>query len=136
MDKVLTNVFNVITVRTSGDNGLVTTCINSINIQDYERISILDNGADTCVVDKSWKFVTVHPTRKAHIYVFDHKAAVKRHLNIMKDVTVAEVNGETILLQVNEAVYNPPAAHFLSSEFYIRDYEVKINSVSKKYKGD
>ena len=61
---------------------------------------------------------------------------MKRHLEIVTAVIVMKVNGENVLLQVNEAVYNPPAAHFLSSEFYIRDYEVKINSVSKKYKGD
>ena len=43
MKNALTNTFNVITVETSNVNVLVTTCMNFINVQDYEKISILDN---------------------------------------------------------------------------------------------
>ena len=35
---------------------------------------------------------------------FDHKVAVKRNLDIVTACTVVEVNGESILLQINEAV--------------------------------
>ena len=76
---------------------------------------------------------TVHPTRKAHVYDFDFQTAVKRHLDIVTAVSIVEFNGETILLQVNEAVYNPSVDHSLLYEFQIRDYVVTVNSVAKKH---
>ena len=136
MEEVPTNAFNVITVGTSSDEELTATCMNSINIQDYEKISILDIGADTCVLGKGWEVITVHRLRKAHVYGFDHQAAVKKHLDIVTAVSVVEVHGETILLQVNEAVHNPSADNSLLSEFQIRDYGVTFNSVAKKHGGE
>ena len=127
LEEAITSAFNVITVGTSSNEELIATCMNSINIQNYERILILDNGANTCVLGKGWEVITVHPTRKAHVYGFDHQAAVKKHLDIVTAVSVVEVSGETILLQVNEAVYNPSADHSLLSEYQIRDFGVKIN---------
>ena len=136
LEEVITNAFNVITVGTSSNEGLIATCMNSINIQDYEKILILDNKANIFVLGKGWEVITVHPTRKAHIYGFDHQAAVEKHLDIVTAVSVVEVNGETILLQVNEAVHNPSADHSLLSGYQIRDYGVIINSVAKKHGGE
>ena len=125
-----------ITVGTSTGNELIANCINSIHIQDYEKISILDNGADTCVLGKGWEVIAVHPTRKAHVYGFDHQAAVKKHLDIVTAVSVVEVNSKSIMLQVNEAVHNPSADHSLLSEYQIRDYGVTINSIANKHGGE
>ena len=111
MEEEITSAFNVITVGTSTGNELIFNCMNSIHIQNYEKISMLDNGADTCVLGKGWEGIAVHHTRKVHVYAFDHQAAVKKHLDIVTAVSVVEVNGKSIMLQVNEAVHNLSADH-------------------------
>ena len=57
-------------------------------------------------------------------------------MDIVTAVSVVEVNGRSIMLQVNEAVHNPSADHSLLSEYQIRDYGVTINSVAKKHGGE
>ena len=133
---MITNAFNFITVKTSTGNELIANCMNSIYVQDYEKISILDNGADMCMLGKGWEVVAIHPTWKAHVYSFDYQAAVKNRLDIFTAVSVVEVNGNSNMLQVNEAVHNPSTDHSLLSEYQIRDYGVTINSIAKKHGGE
>ena len=61
---------------------------------------------------------------------------MKKHLDIVTAVSVVEVNGKSIMLQVNEAVHNPPADHSVLSEYQIRDYGVTINPIARKHGGD
>ena len=60
---------------------------------------------------------------------------MKKHLDIVTAVSVVEVNGKSIMLQVNEAVHNPSTDHSLLSEYQIRDYGVTINSIARKHGG-
>ena len=114
----LRSVANVArTVTVSVPNDRVVQCMNSLYIDDERKVSIMDNGVDTCVLGKGWKVIAKHPTRKAHVVGFDHKAAVKRDLDIVTAITAVELTGENkvILLQVNEAVHNPTSEHSLLS---------------------
>ena len=85
------------------------------------------------MLGKGWEVIALYPTRNAHEYGFDHQEAVKKHLDIVTSVSVVEVNGKSIMLQVNEAVHNPSADHSLISEYQIRDYGVTVNSVTRKH---
>ena len=132
------NIFNAMlsqVVHVSVTEEQVSTCMNSLTIEQNEKMVILDNGADTCVVGKGWTNIAVHPSRKAHVIGFDHKVAVKRNLDIVTACTVVDVEGETFLLQVNEAVSNPSSEHTLLSEYQVRDFGVKVNSIAKKHGG-
>ena len=113
----------------------VISCMNSLVIEDFEKMVILDDGADTSVLGAGWEVISVHPTRKAHVVGFDHKVAVKRDLDIVSACAIVEIEGEKVLLQVNEAVMNPSSAHSLLSEYQMRDYGVIVNSIAKKHGG-
>ena len=65
-----------------------------------------------------------HPFKKAHVIGFDHKVAVKMSLDIVTACTVVEVNGGFILLQINEAVYNPTSEYSLLSKYQLRDFGI------------
>ena len=89
--------------------------MNSLVIEEHEKLVILDDGSDTNVVGHRWEVVATHLFKKAHVIRFDHKVTVKRNLNIVTACTVVEVNGESIVLQINEAVCNPTSEHSLLS---------------------
>ena len=80
--------------------------------------------------------VVTHPFRKAHVIGFDYKVAVKRNLDIVTACTVVEVNGNSILLQINEAVCNPISEHSLLSEYQLRDFGIQVNSIARRHGGD
>ena len=50
-------------------------------------------------------------------------------------VTAADIDDKTCLLQINKAVFNPSAKHFLLSEFQMREYGIKIDSVLLRHGG-
>jgi phosphoserine aminotransferase len=54
--------------------------MNLLHLPEKYHISILDGGADTCVLGQGWEFLSVHNTRRANIVGFDHEAAVKSNL--------------------------------------------------------
>ena len=49
---------------------------------------------------------------------------------------MVEVNDKPVLFQINEAVCNPTAEHSLLSEYQLRDFGVKVNSVARKHGGE
>jgi phosphoserine aminotransferase len=61
-------------------NSLHTKCMNLLHLPEKYHISILDDGADTCVFGQRWEVLSVHNTRRANVVGFDHEAAVKRNL--------------------------------------------------------
>ncbi len=136
-DDIQTNAFNTITrtVEVSISEERVISCMNSLVIEDQQKLVIMDNGADTSVIGKGWDIIAVHPTRKAHVIGFDHKAAVKKNLDIVSAVTAVDINDHVYLLQINEAVSNPSAEHSLLSEYQVRDFGTSIDSVPRKHGG-
>jgi hypothetical protein len=55
--------------------------MNLLHLHEKCHISILDGGADTCVLGQGWEVLSVHNTRRANVLLgFDHEAAVKRNL--------------------------------------------------------
>ena len=126
---------NVNVVRVSVTNEQATRCMNSMFIEPLEKIMIMNNGADTCVLGQGWHVAQLHSTRKANVMGFDHHLAVKRNLDIVDALTAVDTPKQTILLQVNEAVYNPASEHSLLSEFQIREYGTKIDSIPRRHGG-
>jgi phosphoserine aminotransferase len=68
-------------VTLSISNSLHNKCMNLLHIPERYHISILDGGADTCVLAQGWEVLSVHNTRIANVVGFDHEAAVKRNLH-------------------------------------------------------
>jgi hypothetical protein len=67
---------------------------------------------------------------------FDHEAAVKRNLPIVSAITAVDLPyGISVILIVHEAIYNDTTNHSLLSEFQLRDFGAKIDSIGHKHGG-
>jgi hypothetical protein len=105
-------------------------------IHEKYHISILDGGADTCVLGQGWEVLSFHNTRRANVVGFDHEAAVKRNLPIVSAITAVDLqDGISVILIVHEAIYNDKANHSLLSEFQLRDFGVIVGSIHHKHRG-
>jgi hypothetical protein len=101
--------------------------MNLLHLPDKYHISILDGGADTCVLGQGWKVLSVHNTRRTNVVGFDHEAAVKRNLPIVSAITAVDLpDGVLVILTFHEAIYNYTANHSLLSEFQLRHVDVKL----------
>jgi hypothetical protein len=75
-------------------------------------------------------------SRRANVVGFDHEAAVKRNLPIVSPINVVGLSdGISVILIVHEAIYNDTANHSLLSEFQLRDFGVKVDSICHKHGG-
>ena len=82
---------------TSADDDF-RTCMNSLFLEERESVTIIDSGADTCVLGKAWQVLAENPTRPANVVGFDHKASVKKNLAIVTAVTAVDIDDKTYLL--------------------------------------
>ena len=48
---------------TSADDDF-RTCMNSLFLEKRESVTIIDSGADTCVLGKAWQVLAENPTRR------------------------------------------------------------------------
>jgi hypothetical protein len=105
-------------------------------LQDRYHISILDGGADSCVLGKGWKLLTSQDSRRANVFGFDHEDSVKRNLPIVSAITAVDLpDGLSILLPVLEAIYNDTGNRILLSEFQLRELGVQIDSTCHRHGG-
>jgi hypothetical protein len=103
------------------------------HLPEKYHISILDGGADTCVLGQGWEVLSVHNTRGENVVGFDHEAAVKRNLQIVSAITAVDLpDGISVILTVHKAIYNDTSNHSLLSEFQFRDFGIKIDSICHK----
>jgi hypothetical protein len=110
--------------------------MNLLHLPDKYHISILDGVADTCVFGQGWEVLSVHNTRRSNVVGFDHEASVKRNLPILSAISAVDLpDGISVILTVHEAIYNDTANHSLLSEFQLRDFGAKIDSICHKYGG-
>jgi phosphoserine aminotransferase len=72
-------------------NSLHKKCMNLLHIPEKYHISILDGGADTCILGQGLEVISVHNTRTANVLGFDHEAAVKRNLPIVSAITAVDL---------------------------------------------
>jgi hypothetical protein len=72
-------------------NSLHKKCMNLLHLPEKYHISILDDGANTCVLGQEWEVLSVHITRRSNIVGFDHEAAVKRNLPIVSAITAVDL---------------------------------------------
>jgi hypothetical protein len=111
-------------------------CMNLLHIPEKYHINILDGGADTCVLVQGWEDLSVHNTRRANVVGFDHEAAVKRNLPIVNAITAVDLPDEiSVIIIVHEAIYNDTTNHSLLSEFQLRHFRVKADSICHKNGG-
>jgi hypothetical protein len=120
----------------SMSNSLHNKCINLLHLPEKYHISVLDGGANTCVLGQGWEVLSVHNTRRSNVVGFDHEFAVKRNLPMVSAITAVDLpDGISVLIIVYEAIYNDKANHSLLSEFQLRDFGVKIDSICHKLGG-
>jgi len=118
------------------NNTLYNQCMSLLLLPEKRHISILDGGADTCVLGKGWEILSIHNSRRANVVGFDHETAIKKNLPIVSAITTVDLpNGESILLIINEGIYNETANHSLLSEFQLREFGVIIDSVCQRHGG-
>jgi hypothetical protein len=99
------------------------SCVKLSVLQDRYHISILDGGADTCVLGKGWRVLASQDSRRANVFGFDHEDAVKRNLPIVSAITAVDLpDGSSILLTVHETIYIDTDNHTLLSEFQLREF--------------
>jgi hypothetical protein len=80
-------------------------CMNLLHLPEKNHISILDGGADTCVLGQGWEILSVHNTRRANVVVFDYDAAAKKYLPIFSAITAVDLlDGISVVLIVHEAI--------------------------------
>jgi hypothetical protein len=120
-------------------NSVHNKFMNLLHLPEKYHITILDGGVDTCVLGQGWEILSVHNTIKANVVGFDHEAAVKWNTPIISSVTsitsVDLPDGISVLIIVHEGIYNNTANHSLFSEFQLRYFSVKIDSISHKHGG-
>jgi hypothetical protein len=115
-------------------NSLHNKFINLLHLPEKYHISILDGGADTCVLGQGWEVLSVHNTRRENVVEFDREAAVKRNLQIVSAITAVDLpDGISVILIVHEAIYNDTANPLPLSEFELRDFGIKIDSICHKH---
>jgi phosphoserine aminotransferase len=52
--------------------------MNLLHLPEKYHISILDGGADTCVLGQGWVVLSAHNTRRVNVVGCDHEAALKK----------------------------------------------------------
>ena len=81
--------------------------MNLLFLPERYHISILDGGADTCILGKGWEILSTHNLRRANVIGFDHETAIKQNLPIVSAITALDLpNGKSILLVIHEGIYN------------------------------
>jgi hypothetical protein len=121
---------------TSINNTLYNKCMNLLFLPEKYHISILDGGADTCVLGKGWEILSIHSSRRANVVGFDHETAIKRNLPIVSAITALDLpNGQSVLLLVHEGIYNETSNHSLLSEFQLREFGIVIDSICHRHGG-
>ena len=99
-------------------------------------LSIIDGGADTYVVGKSWMpmYILGPQTPKADVIGFDDNAARKHNLPIGPYATnVKDTNGKEIIMYAKHAVGNESSDHTLLCSFHMREIGIIIDDVSSRH---
>jgi hypothetical protein len=118
------------------NNTLYKKYMNLLFLPENHHISILDGGANICVLGKGWEVLSIHNSRRANVVGFDHETAIKRNLPTVSDMTAIDLPcGESILLVIHEGIYNETAAHSLLSEFQFREFGINIDSICHRHGG-
>jgi hypothetical protein len=103
------------------NNTLHNKCMNLRFLPERHHISILDGGANTCVLGKGWEIITTHNSRGAKVVGFDHETGIKQNLPIVSAITALDLpNGQSVLLVIHDSIYNETSNHSLLSEFQLR----------------
>jgi hypothetical protein len=80
------------------NNTFYNKCMNLLFLPESDHISILDEGADVCVLGKGWEVFSVHNSRIANVIALDHETAIKRNLPIVSSMIALDIpNGQSVL---------------------------------------
>ena len=109
-------------------------CLNSLTLPVNFKTSIMDSGADTCIIGQGWRVVEMHPTRRVRVVGFDKEITTKNNLPIVTAMTIVDVPKHgPVLLQVNEAVLNESADHSLMSAYQMSEYGIPLDARPSKH---
>ena len=77
-------------------NTLHNICMHLLFLSERYHFTILDRGADTCVLGKGWEILSVHNSRTVNVVGFDHETVIKRNLPIVSTITALDLpNGQS-----------------------------------------
>jgi hypothetical protein len=119
----------------SMNNNFYNMFINLLCLPESYHINIfLDGDADTCVLGKGWEVLSVHNSRRENAVGFDHEIVMKMILPIVNAITALDIlNGQSVLLAINESIYNEKSNHSLLSEFKLREVGMIIDYISNRH---
>ena len=110
--------------------------MNLLFLPERYHISILDGGADTCVLGKGWEILPTNNKRRTNVVGFNHETAIRRNLPILSAITALDLpNGQSIILVIHEGMYNETSNHTLLSKFQLREFGVIINATCHRHGG-
>jgi hypothetical protein len=108
--------------------------MNLLFLPENHLISILDDGAETCVLGKGWGVLSIHSSRRANVVGFDHKTAIKRNLPTVSAMTAIDLpNRQSVLLVIYKGIFNEVAAHSLLSEFQSGEFDINVGSICRRH---
>jgi hypothetical protein len=109
-------------------------CMNLLFLPESYHISILVGVADTCVLGKGREVLSVHNSRRENVVGVDHETDIKRNLPIVSAITALDLpNGQSVLLAINESIYNQTSNHSLLSEFHLRESGIMIDYICHRH---
>jgi hypothetical protein len=115
------------------NNTFYNKFINLLCLPERYHINILDGDADKCVLGKEWEVLSVHNLRRSNAVGFDHEIIMKMSLLIVSAITALDlINGQSVLLDINESIYNEKSNHSLS-EFKLREFEMIIDYIYHRH---
>ena len=133
LNYTLTNAHALRTVNI--DNSKLATVLNMKASKPTDGILIIDGGCDTTVCGIGWKIISQDPIRKANLIGYSEDKT-DQGIPIGSAITATNLpNGDTILLQVNEAVLLSKNKNSLLSCQQVRDFGIQVNDVPRKYGG-
>ena len=101
---------------------------------DYAPVAtIIDGGADTCVIGQGWR-VTDTTMRTANVVGFDSRCFTPKPLPIGSACAIIDTDVGPIMVRVHEAVLNTGGVSLLS-KFQIRDYGFTVDDTGAMHGG-
>ena len=109
-----------------------TMTTSSANTVEYCKM-IFDTGADTSVIGKGWRILSVYGP-PIILVGFDSKHARKKDLRLCTAETILEhPSGSKHLIRIHQAVFNPTATSTLLSEYQLNEHGCKIDTKPKHH---
>ena len=130
---------NVVVTRSShvpDHSESVARIMHSIALENNQQVALSDNGSDSTVIGKIWYIMSEEAFRTASLSgLYDF--VLGKRLPIVSGIAACDLpNHQTVILQVDEAIYDKDLNHTILSEFQMREAGVTVDSTAKRHGGN